>query len=176
MSYFFAQNKSDFINPTNHPERIFTPYYKTQIFLAGPIQGAPDWQNEIGTKIVNEFESVLVTSPRAKDKPANYEDQVSWESFYLTSSDIIIFYIPDKIEDIKGRCYAQTTGFELGEWIAKANNNESKIVIISMSDNYPLKRYVKERVKSLEKDNIKVIDFGVDSVMNCLGDIIKERG
>lgn len=171
MSIFY-DNKSMFINPSTHPE--LTIFGNKQIFLAGPIQGAPDWQKEIGSRIVEKLNDIVVTSPRCDGKPSNYENQVKWETHYLYNADIILFYIPDKIEDIEGRCYAQTTGFEMGEWIAKAKylNNHKKIVL-SMSDNYPLKRYVETRVKNMRNDYIAIADFGIDSTINCLCDIIK---
>jgi hypothetical protein len=55
------------------------------IFLAGPIQGAPDWQSEAIRIIQNLAPEVNIASPRKVylDKTFEYAKQVDWETFHL---------------------------------------------------------------------------------------------
>jgi len=132
------------------------------VFLGGPIQGAPNWQKEICDDL-SGYKNLVVTNPRRKslDKSKfNFDEQVKWETEYLNESDIIVFWLPKEEEKIEGRMYGQTTRFEVGEWIAKC----SKKIIIGIDDNFPMKRYIKNR---LEKD------YGV-KILNTYNELLKE--
>jgi hypothetical protein len=65
------------------PEIIDTP--DDIIFLAGPIQGAPDWQTKAAHIIHDIDKSVVVASPRKDYAPGEfvYEKQVDWETHFL---------------------------------------------------------------------------------------------
>lgn len=72
--------------------RFYTPveYIKSEItrpviFLAGPIQGAADWQSEAARIIKRLNRNVIVASPRRDYKPEefDYGGQVDWETFHL---------------------------------------------------------------------------------------------
>ena len=103
------------------------------IFLAGPIQGADNWQEKVISKIEKEFKDVdlerniVIASPRWLKRSDDfvYNDQVNWESYYLDKaslSGVNVFWLPradTKQANDKGRSYAQTTRFELGEWFGK---------------------------------------------------------
>src|SRR4051812_20568877 len=88
------------------------------IFLAGPIQGAPDWQSTAAALIHDLDPSVVVASPR-RDYPEGtfvYEHQVDWETHYLRTagrSGVIAFWLAGQTVETPGRAYAQTTRFEL---------------------------------------------------------------
>lgn len=88
----------------------------TWVFLGGPIQGAPEWQ-----ETVPDIQGVTWINPRRKEKisgglsDAEYKKQVDWETIGLRVSDFILFWIPEAVEDIPGRDYAQTTKIELTE-------------------------------------------------------------
>lgn len=63
------------------------------IFLAGPIQGAPDWQNECARTIIGvarehpSKQNLIIASPRRNvqtlTKDFDYDEQVDWEKRYL---------------------------------------------------------------------------------------------
>lgn len=116
-----------------HKEEIAGPL----IFLAGPIQGASDWQsNAIGILSINPH--VHIASPRrAIEKRGDFDEsdytyQVEWEWEYLArarENGVIMFWLPKPIEDIPGRCYAQTSRFELGEALAHKMCSGGNIVL-----------------------------------------------
>src|SRR5690349_2330032 len=91
------------------------------IFLAGPIQGAPDWQTEAATIIHDMDSSIVIASPR-RDYPEGtfvYEKQVDWETNFLRTAGrigVVSFWLAAQVEEVVGRSYAQTARFELGEW------------------------------------------------------------
>ncbi len=37
------------------------------VFLAGPIQGAPDWQSELGNSLLTSDSNIYVASPRREN-------------------------------------------------------------------------------------------------------------
>ena len=85
------------------PNEVPKKKTKWYIFLAGPIQGAPEWQFTLPTTNKN----IIWLSPR-RETYSNYDyyEQITWETNLLRISDIILFYIPEKIREIKGRDYA----------------------------------------------------------------------
>jgi len=103
------------------------------IFLAGPIQGAQIWQEEVITKIEKEFKNIdlkrniIIANPRRLEKADDfvYSVQVDWETEYLNKASqqgFIVFWMPtpdNEQKEDKNRSYAQTTRFELGEWFGK---------------------------------------------------------
>ena len=104
------------------------------VFLMGPIQGAPEWQNNMP-----ELDAVTYLSPRREFYPVpnfNYNEQVDWETNAITQSDILFVWIPEEAEHIEGRDYAQTTRFEIGENMAKG-----KRMIIGIHDKFPGRKY-----------------------------------
>ena len=102
------------------PNNLPSNKNKWYIFLAGPIQGAPEWQNNIP----NINSEVILLSPRRDNyNNFNYDEQISWETKCLRIADIILFWIPESIESIEGHDYAQTTRTEFVEYLARGKNN-----------------------------------------------------
>lgn len=112
------------------------------IFLAGPIQGSSNWQEDFIKKLKKEFENVklnkniVIASPKRDvfdKKLFDYDEQVKWESYYLEKSSktgVITFWLAKEKEKLKGRSYAQTSRFEIGEWFSKGKKiNDFKFVI-----------------------------------------------
>jgi hypothetical protein len=106
-----------------------------KVFLAGPIQGAPKWQFELP-----EIENVMWISPRRDDgavlNDETHRQQMEWETQALRTANIILFWIPEEVEHVEGRGYAQTTRFELGE-----NLGRGKRIIMGVHDNFPGRLY-----------------------------------
>lgn len=118
------------------------------LFLAGPIQGATDWQSVAINKLKNC--DITIANPRKVylDNDFDYEKQVLWESFYLNFADIIVFWLPVEYEKIEGRSYAQTTRFELAEWLTKQSlNHTNKKLIVGIENGFSGKRYIETRIK-----------------------------
>jgi len=107
---------------------------KWKVFLAGPIQGAEEWQFTLP-----EIEDVLWLSPRRNDKVLNdfnHAEQVQWETDALRMANIVLFWIPKEKEVVSARSYAQTTRFELGENMARG-----KRIILGVNDEFPGRQY-----------------------------------
>ena len=73
-----------------------------KVFLAGPIQGAPNWQHSAESLFVNkQNNNIVFLSPRRLSYDNfNYEEQVQWEKKYMCLADVILFWIPESSEDI----------------------------------------------------------------------------
>lgn len=94
-------------------------------FLAGPIQGAPDWQaNAVGLlTTLNADQPLHIANPRrdviAKED-FNYDEQVGWELHHLeraAANGAVIFWFAARDyeqEYDETRSYAQTTRVEFG--------------------------------------------------------------
>lgn len=100
-------------------------------FLAGPIQGAPDWQAQ-AVEIIDALapaRAAHIANPRRAyvDGTFVYEDQVTWEDrgrARAAKCGAVLFWLAAKDESLPyeaGRSYGQTTRFEFGEamgWLA----------------------------------------------------------
>lgn len=121
---------------------------KKIVFLAGPIKGAPDWQQ----KAINDLADldIYVANPRRENvMNFNLDLQVNWESRFLALADVIMFWIPKKETDIAGRDYAQTSRFELAEWMAKTHFSRTrKQVVVGIDDAFFGKSYIVNRLKA----------------------------
>lgn len=93
------------------------------IFLAGPIQGAPDWQQVAIDYIRSHAPDVDVASPRrpnavkADFAEGGYYAQVEWETALLERAvkrGVVLFWGAKEADPIPGRAYAQTTRVEFG--------------------------------------------------------------
>lgn len=131
------------------------------IFLAGPIQGAPDWQTLAATKIHDLDASLIVASPR-KDYPEGtfiYENQVDWETHFLRSAGqlgVVGFWLAAQTVETPGRAYAQTTRFELAEWKMRHEYEGTKITL-GIEEGFGNARYIKRRF-SQDCPDVKVVD------------------
>lgn len=131
------------------------------IFLAGPIQGAPDWQTTAANLIHDIDSSIIIASPR-KDYPEGefvYEKQVDWETHFLRAASrngVIAFWLAAQIEDTPGRSYAQTTRFELAEWKIHHEHDEAKLTI-GIEEGFGNARYIRRRF-SQDTPDVKIVD------------------
>lgn len=122
-------NKENLILPPNNIE-VSGPV----IFLAGPIQGAKDWQGE-AIRIIHAIDpEITIASPRREylDGEFVYEKQVDWETKYLrtaASDGVILFWLAKELEHDRKRAYAQTSRFELAEWKIRHECGGAKLVI-----------------------------------------------
>lgn len=139
---------------------------RIKVFLAGPIQGAPDWQKEAFNKVdLGDYVNVVYFNPRrdvvsGKLSDADYSQQVSWETERLRISDVVLFWIPKRIEDIPGREYAQTTKLELLE-----NLGRSKKVILGIEP---------EAVSGERYLKLKATGYGITKVHETLESCLTE--
>lgn len=126
------------------------------VFLAGPIQGAPDWQSD-ATRIIHSLNSSLViASPRKEYSEGTffYERQVDWETHFLNRAakyGAVMFWLARQAEEIKEaeeefpRAYAQTSRFELGEWKVRHERDWSKL-IVGIEEGFGNESYIRRRL------------------------------
>ena len=145
---------------------------KKIVFLAGPIKGAPDWQAQ-AIKDLADLD-VYVANPRRENVVNfNLDLQVNWESRFLALADVIMFWIPPKETDVSGRDYAQTSRFELAEWMAKTHYNHTrKQVVVGIDDAFFGKSYI---VKRLQAENVPVYSTYAET-LNKVRSLLKSGG
>lgn len=125
------------------------------VFLAGPIQGASEWQNTLPN-----IPGVTYLSPRRDDySNFDWDEQVAWENTGLRVADVVLFWIPEKVEEIPGRDYAQTTRTEIGEYLARG-----KKVIIGVHSGFSGRRYIAT----------KSTQYGVKEIHDTLDGCVSE--
>lgn len=98
------------------------------IFLAGPVKGAPNWQDEAVDILFSLEKDIMVALPKREieDKIAKYvivgdenyfPRQRAWERHYLdiaSRTGTILFWLPGEIEHKCEKAYGAMTRFELG--------------------------------------------------------------
>lgn len=113
-----------------HPPQSFTNPDLPTVFLAGPVQGAPDWQSELATKLLRSGFAMNVASPRRHDledpavraafDEAAKHAQIDWEldniKRALKFGVLVINFVAQdpNVPYPAGRSYSQTTRFETG--------------------------------------------------------------
>jgi hypothetical protein len=144
--------------------RIYTPveymetdFDKPVIFLAGPIQGAPNWQDTAIEIIHSQMPEVIIASPRKDylDNSFNYNEQVDWESYHLekaASTGVIMFWLAREVEHDPERAYAQTTRAELFDWKNRPGN-----IVIGIESGFSGEKYIRRRFKQ-DRPEVKIFD------------------
>ncbi|HEX4611342.1 MAG TPA: nucleoside 2-deoxyribosyltransferase domain-containing protein [Urbifossiella sp.] len=127
-----------------------TPVDGALVFLAGPIQGAPDWQAEAIQWFTEHTPTLAVASPRRPDRSRefDYAAQVDWETHYLRRAaawGVILFWLAREAEHISGRAYAQTSRFELAEWKVRHERDGVRLVV-GIEDGFSGARYIRHRL------------------------------
>lgn len=118
------------------------------VFLAGPIQGAPDWQSEAIKVLTTLNPDITIASPRRETfEGVSYDQQVDWETDHLRKAGkngIIMFWLAKEVEQIPGRSYAQTSRAELFEWKMRHERDGAKLVI-GIEEGFSGSKYIKKR-------------------------------
>jgi hypothetical protein len=103
------------------------------IFLAGPIKGAPNWQDEAAEIIFSKKPNTTIASPRwgIRDKIEKYvvigienyfQRTRAWERHYLEISSkngAIMFWLPKEENHNCQKVYGAMTRLELGQWMTR---------------------------------------------------------
>lgn len=123
------------------------------IFLAGPIQGTPPWQDEAVTIIHNLNAEIHIASPRRHGVSTGefsvdaYNEQVDWETRYLNQAaqnGVVLFWLAKETVHLPQRAYAQTSRFELAEWKEKHRQCGSALVL-GIENGFTGNRYIRRR-------------------------------
>jgi hypothetical protein len=137
------------ILPPNYLEIIDSPL----VFLAGPIQGAHNWQEQAIETIQNLAPGLCIACPRRKEEirgeftAAMYNEQVDWETYHLREAGkkgVVMFWLAKELEHICRRAYAQTSRFELAEWKMRHETYGSNLVV-GIEDGFSGEKYIRRR-------------------------------
>lgn len=128
---------------------LVLPIRGSLIFLAGPIQGAPDWQSEAARWFAAHAPELTVASPRRAYLPGefNYAAQIDWETHHLRAAardGVILFWLAKEVVNTPGRAYAQTSRFELAEWKVRHERDGTKLVV-GIEAGFSGERYIRRR-------------------------------
>ena len=132
--------------PKIYIENIQTPL----IFLAGPIRGAPNWQDEAAEIIFSREPNLDVISPRrgVNDKILKYlangrndffPRQRAWERHYLDLSKrkgCVMFWLPGEIEHNCEKSYGAMTRLELGQLMTDYRHDNSTRFCVGSDGNF----------------------------------------
>ena len=167
--------------------KVIYPSEKAQkediiIFLAGPIQGARNWQKE-AIKIIeklakgnNILDKITIASPRWEhlSNKVDYETQVDWETEYLNKASktgVIMFWLEKEQEHYCDRAYAQTTRFELAEWKVKHQLLGANIVL-GIDEKFTNRRYITRRF-SQDCPNVNICISLEDTCKEAIDIVVK---
>lgn len=101
------------VNPTTDEHQ---EYYR--VFLAGPITGGGDWQQQAIQLLSDNVKvNLLICNPKTPDgQRVTAKEQLEWELKHMRIAHYVIFWLP-KEDPTAHRCdraYAQTTRIEIG--------------------------------------------------------------
>lgn len=132
------------------------------IFLAGPIQGAPNWQERAVSELtsacadIDNSHTLTIANPRRATMFHGefglemYQQQVRWERLWLRRAAVrglIVFWLAKEEQHRCDRAYAQTTRFELGEafgrYIEQDTPHCSPPFFIGMEEGFTGTKYVR---------------------------------
>lgn len=121
------------------------------IFLAGPIRGAPNWQDEAIKILLSQSPDLIITSPRRgiRDAISSYilqgDDnyfprQRAWERHYLniaSKKGVILFWLPGEEQHNCEKVYGAITRLELGQWMTNYKHDKSVRFCIGSDGEFP---------------------------------------
>lgn len=121
---------------------------KIYVFLGGPIQGAPNWHEQVpdlgdDVELICPKREKLISGGLSDDE---YRKQVNWETLGLRMSDIALFWIPREVKSIPGRDYAQTTKIELMENLVRG-----KKIILGIEQGVNTRRYLVNKYQTYQE-------------------------
>lgn len=131
------------------------------IFLAGPIQGAGNWQKAAGLMLDTisrtYFIDVNVYNPRREVRMEGeftdkmYYEQVDWEQYHIKAAHergVLLFWLDEEEMSKPGRAYAQTTRFELAEAITQTARDDELKLVVGWHHSFSGLRYIKYALKN----------------------------
>jgi Nucleoside 2-deoxyribosyltransferase like len=133
---------------------ILPPDYRTVegplVFLGGPIQGAPDWQDLAIAALRGLAPSLHLANPRRVDlsDAFDFEAQVDWETHYLrraAANGVLLFWLAREMEHFPNRAYGQTSRFELAEWKVRHERDGIRLVV-GVEEGFSGGRYLRRRL------------------------------
>lgn len=165
--------RGQLILPTDYPT-IIGPL----IFLLGPIQGAPNWQDGAIKIIHNKEPRINIASPKMEYLPQEfvYQEQVDWETHYLRQASIdgsIMAWLAKEAEHICDRAYAQTSRAELFEWKVWHQLGAVRLVI-GIEEGFSGEKYIQHRF-SQDCPDIKIFNTLEQTCMQAIKEAYKSQ-
>lgn len=116
------------------------------IFLAGPIQGAVDWQSE-AIRVIHGLDSGLMIANPRTPPPWNLtlKLQADWEHHHLDHAayrGVTMFWLAREHEHDCRRAFAQTSRFELG-WTMMRQIVQKSHVVVGFDFGFSNERYLR---------------------------------
>lgn len=148
------------LDESNNPENPV-------IFLAGPIQGAADWQTRAVEFLAKgDIQDLTIACPRTEGPwHGCYNEQVDWETRYLAAAGkrgCILFWLAKENEHNCDRAYGQTTRFELGEWFGRTSVfmvSTPANIVVGIEEGFTNARYIRRRLYSDRLARIGVFGY-----------------
>lgn len=151
-----SENNTESNDKVIYPPKIVDDNSK-YVFLAGPIQGARDWQNEAVKILSNKLpKNFKIANPRLTYKPDkfDYDKQVDWETNYLEEAAMggaMLFWLANEEKHDPKRSYAQTTRFELATWLERQEvsheHTPMNFIFVGIESDFPGKKYIEKKLK-----------------------------
>ena len=117
---------------------------KFSVFLAGPTPreiSVKSWRPEfIETLKTKGFKSTVFAPENRIGSPYDFDKQINWEVKNLTAVNLIVFWIPRKLDTMP----AFTTNIEFGEFM------HSNKIVVGFPPNSVNNRYIKKRCEMNE--------------------------
>lgn len=125
---------------------------KPLIFLAGPVQGAPNWQS----KVIAWFKTNYPVDIACPKWHGDYESQHRWETTHLEKAALrgcVMFWLANFEYETPRR------SFELAEWVTKYSMSIYNInIVIGIEPGFSNEQYIRRRVSALSRNEIDIYD------------------
>ena len=132
------------------PPNIVDVGYEPVIFLAGPIQGAANWQQKAIDFFIANTQELVIACPRTMGEwHRNWEGQVDWETFYLRKAadvGIILFWLAKEETHFCERPHGQCSRFELGEWVGRSDPDRRPFFALGIEEGFTNAKYIRRRL------------------------------
>lgn len=127
----------------------FGPVDGPLVYLAGPIEGAPDWQAEAVARLAALDPSLNVANPRRELAPGEElaSEQIDWETGYLRRAEdngAVLFWMAAERDHVPWRAYAQIARAQLFEYKARHELAGARVVV-GIEENFSGGTYIRRR-------------------------------
>ena len=127
----------------------FGPVHGPLVYLAGPVEGAPDWQQEALVRLADLDPSLNVANPRRTLAPGEElaSEQIDWEMGYLRRAEqhgAVLFWMAAEGERVPWRPYAQIARAQLFEYKARHELAGARVVL-GIEENFSGGAYIRRR-------------------------------
>ena len=139
------------------PKKLLPVEFRPIVFLAGPVQGAKNWQDDAINYLKDA--DIVIANPRSAatfgdDSKFDYTEQINWEHENLDRANVVLFWLAKEKEHICTRAYAQTSRFELGERLGIIRQDGYAHIVVGIEPGFTGASYIEHSLK--KKAHIQV--------------------